>query len=110
MKRCLAIFSCFVMLVLQTAAFADSHRLHQGDEPARCATQAEIPADDSDSITGTDLDCQHCCHCHGTLPAFTTLQLEPAALTIASESPLVQQHHWANISLRLFLRPPISAV
>lgn len=72
MLRSLLTFVMIALIALQSlASVADTHGLHQtGGEHLEHAHALSAKASTQPNDVSQDLECNHCCHCHGTVHFF----------------------------------------
>tara|TARA_R110001599_G_scaffold271093_1_gene472043 strand:- start:187 stop:501 length:315 start_codon:yes stop_codon:yes gene_type:complete len=99
------------LLLLQSfATLADVHQFHQADNQHQIITEQLQDNDQlklSEKQSNTDIGCQHCCHCHGSIHfALPTNAEPPWPNRVGSEVTAYSHFYSPDISAHHY-RPPI---
>lgn len=105
------------LIALQSVvSFADVHQIHQSgtEHLAHEYEQSILPTDPvvldalSDTTDTSQLDCQHCCHCHGTVQVILTMDQVKSFNTQLNRITSLYRCAYLSLSISPDNPPPIS--
>ena len=118
LQRCLSRLLITLVALQSVVAIADSHQIHQSGtehlaheyEQAHNFDQPIVKAVSvaSDTADTSQLDCQHCCHCHGTAQAILAMDQTNAFINQINKITSLYPFAYLSYSISPDNPPPIS--